>query len=331
MTDIEAQVAQFGENFQHVRAEIAKVIVGHADVVEGLLTCLLCGGHALLEGVPGLGKTLLVKSLGAALHLDFSRIQFTPDLMPADITGTRVVSQDEEGHRYFEFQQGPIFSNIVLADEINRATPKTQSALLEAMQEQTVTIAGVEYRLQLPFLVLATQNPLEMDGTYPLPEAQLDRFFLKLQVSYPSFEDLSEIVDRTTQRQERLLEPILQEAKILEAQQFVRDVPIASHVKNYAIRMVMATHPQTPAASEQVKRYVRYGSSPRGVQSLVLAGKVRALFQGRFHVSIEDLRTVALPCLRHRLILNFEGEAEGVDSADLIRDILEHLPERASR
>ncbi len=331
MTDIEAQVAQFGENFQHVRAEIAKVIVGHADVVEGLLTCLLCGGHALLEGVPGLGKTLLVKSLGAVLHLDFSRIQFTPDLMPADITGTRVVSQDEEGHRYFEFQQGPIFSNIVLADEINRATPKTQSALLEAMQEQTVTIAGVEYRLQLPFLVLATQNPLEMDGTYPLPEAQLDRFFLKLQVSYPSFEDLSEIVDRTTQRQERLLEPILQEAKILEAQQFVRDVPIASHVKNYAIRMVMATHPQTPAASEQVKRYVRYGSSPRGVQSLVLAGKVRALFQGRFHVSIEDLRTVALPCLRHRLILNFEGEAEGVDSADLIRDILEHLPEQASR
>ena len=331
MTDIEAQVAQFGENFQHVRAEIAKVIVGHADVVEGLLICLLCGGHALLEGVPGLGKTLLVKSLGAALHLDFSRIQFTPDLMPADITGTRVVSQDEEGHRYFEFQQGPIFSNIVLADEINRATPKTQSALLEAMQEQTVTIAGVEYKLQLPFLVLATQNPLEMDGTYPLPEAQLDRFFLKLQVSYPSFEDLSEIVDRTTQRQERLLEPILQEAKILEAQQFVRDVPIASHVKNYAIRMVMATHPQTPAASEQVKRYVRYGSSPRGVQSLVLAGKVRALFQGRFQVSIEDLRAVALPCLRHRLILNFEGEAEGVDSANLIRDILEHLPEQASR
>jgi MoxR-like ATPase len=331
MTDVEAQVARFGENFQRVRTEIAKVIVGHADVVDGLLICLLCGGHALLEGVPGLGKTLLVKSLGAVLHLDFSRIQFTPDLMPADITGTRVVSQDEEGHRYFEFQQGPIFSNIVLADEINRATPKTQSALLEAMQEHTVTVAGVEYKLHLPFLVLATQNPLEMEGTYPLPEAQLDRFFLKLQVTYPSFEDLSEIVDRTTQRQERLLEPILQEARILEAQQFVRDVPIASHVKNYAIRMVMATHPQTPAASEQVKRYVSYGSSPRGVQSLVLAGKVRALFQGRFHVSIEDLRAVALACLRHRLILNFEGEAERVDSADLIRDILEHLPEQAPR
>jgi MoxR-like ATPase len=248
--------------------------------------------------------------------------------MPADIIGTRVVSQDEEGRRYFEFQQGPIFSNIVLADEINRATPKTQSALLEAMQEQTVTVAGVEYRLQPPFLVLATQNPLEMDGTYPLPEAQLDRFFVKLQVTYPSFEDLSEIVDRTTQRQESLLEPILQAPRILDVQQFVRDVPIASHVKNYAIRLVMATHPQTPVASQQVKQYVRYGSSPRGVQSLVLAGKVRALFQGRFHVSFEDVRAVALACLRHRLILNFEGEAEGIDSADLIRDIVEHLPER---
>jgi MoxR-like ATPase len=331
MTDVQEQVTQFGEDFQRVRTEIAKIIVGHGDLVEGLLTCLLCGGHALLEGVPGLGKTLLVKSLGAALHLHFSRIQFTPDLMPADIIGTRVVSQDEEGRRYFEFQQGPIFSNIVLADEVNRATPKTQSALLEAMQEQTVTVAGVEYKLQLPFLVLATQNPLEMEGTYPLPEAQLDRFFLKLQVTYPSFEDLSEIVDRTTQRQELLLEPILQAPRILDVQQFVRDVPIASHVKHYAIRLVMATHPQTPMASEQVKQYVRYGSSPRGVQSLVLAGKVRALFQGRFQVSLEDIRAVALPCLRHRLILNFEGEAEGVDSADLIRDILEHLPEQAPR
>src|SRR5256712_5895240 len=260
MTDVEVQVTQFGEDFQRVRTEIAKVVVGHDDVVDGLLICLLCGGHALRGGVPGLGKTLLVKSLGAALHLDFSRIQFTPDLMPADITGTRVVSQDEEGHRYFEFQQGPIFSNIVLADEINRATPKTQSALLEAMQEQTVTIAGVEYRLQLPFLVLATQNPLEMDGTYPLPEAQLDRFFLKLQVSYPSFEDLSEIVDRTTQRQERLVGPVLQEAKILAAPPFVRDLPIASHVKNYAIPSGMATHPQTPPASEQVKRQMCHGS-----------------------------------------------------------------------
>src|SRR5205809_241410 len=258
MTDVQEQVTQFGEDFQRVRTEIAKIIVGHGDLVEGLLTCLLCGGHALLEGVPGLGKTLLVKSLGAALHLDFSRIQFTPDLMPADITGTRVVSQDEEGHRYFEFQQGPIFSNIVLADEINRATPKTQSALLEAMQEQTVTVAGVEYRLQLPFLVLATQNPLEMDGTYPLPEAQLDRFFLKLQVSYPSFEDLSEIVDRTTQRQEPVLTPVLTNVRILETQRFVRDVPIASHVHDYATRLVLATHPQAPQASDMVRPYLRY-------------------------------------------------------------------------
>jgi MoxR-like ATPase len=329
--DMREQVAQFGEDFQRVRGEIGKAIVGHAEVVDGLLICLLCSGHALLEGVPGLGKTLLVKSLGAALHLQFSRIQFTPDLMPADIIGTRVVLQDEEGRRYFEFQQGPVFSNIVLADEINRATPKTQSALLEAMQEQTVTVAGTEHKLRLPFLVLATQNPLEMDGTYPLPEAQLDRFFLKLQVSYPSFDELSEIVDRTTQRQEISLAPVLTNERILDVQRFVREVPIASHVKDYAIRLVLATHPQTAQASDMVKRYVQYGSSPRGVQSLVLASKVRALFDGRFNVSFDDIRTIAVPCLRHRLILNFEGEAEGIDTADLIQDILQHLPEHATR
>jgi MoxR-like ATPase len=329
--DVREQVAKFGGDFQQVREEIAKVIVGHTDVVEGLLTCMLCGGHALLEGVPGLGKTLLVKSLGAALHLEYTRIQFTPDLMPADNIGTRVVMQDEEGRRYFEFQQGPLFSNIVLADEINRATPKTQSALLEAMQEQTVTVAGVEHKLRLPFLVLATQNPLEMDGTYPLPEAQLDRFFLKLQVSYPSFEDLSVIVDRTTQRQEPVLTPILTNERILEVQRFVREVPIASHVKDYAIRLVLATHPQAPQASDMVRQYLRYGSSPRGVQSLVLAGKVRALFDGRFNVSFDDIRAVAVPCLRHRLILNFEGEAEGIESADLLNDIVEHLPEHSAR
>ena len=279
--EIQEQVGQFGQDFQRVRSEIAKVIVGHLDVVEGLLTCLLCGGHALLEGVPGLGKTLLVKTIGAALHLQFSRIQFTPDLMPADIIGTRVVLQDETNKRYFEFQRGPVFGNIVLADEINRATPKTQSALLEAMQEQTVTVAGEEHKLSLPFMVVATQNPLEMEGTYPLPEAQLDRFFLKLQVNFPSFEDLSEIVDRTTQRHDPSPVPALTAEDILQAQHFVREVPIASHVKNYAIHLVLATHPQTPQASEMVKQYVRYGSSPRGVQSLVLAGKVRALFDGR--------------------------------------------------
>lgn len=329
--DMQDQVAQFGADFQRVRGEIARVIVGHMDVVDGLLSCLLCGGHALLEGVPGLGKTLLVKSLGAALDLQFSRIQFTPDLMPADIIGTRVVLQDEEGRRHFEFQRGPVFSNIVLADEINRATPKTQSALLEAMQEYTVTVAGMEHKLSLPFLVLATQNPLEMDGTYPLPEAQLDRFFLKLQVNYPSFHELSEIVDRTTQRQEAILAPVLAVERIMAAQHLVREVPLASHVKDFAIRLVLATHPHTAQAAELVKRYVRYGSSPRGLQSLVLAGKVRALFDGRFNVSFDDIRAVAAPCLRHRLILNFEGEAEGIETAELLHDIVQHLPERATR
>ncbi|MGQ4807344.1 hypothetical protein NKDENANG_00692 [Candidatus Entotheonellaceae bacterium PAL068K] len=334
--DVQERVTQFGADFQQVRHEIAKAIVGHTDVVDGLLICLLCGGHALVEGVPGLGKTLLVKSLGAALDLQFSRIQFTPDLMPADVIGTRVVMQDEEGGRHFEFQQGPIFSNIVLADEINRATPKTQSALLEGMQEQTVTVAGVGHRLRLPFLVLATQNPLEMEGTYPLPEAQLDRFFLKLQVTYPSFEDLSEIIDRTTQQHDPVLQPILTSDAILQAQRLVREVPIASHVKDYAIRLVLATHPEAPQASEIVKQYVRYGSSPRGVQSLVLAGKVQALFADNFArgVSIDDVRSVAVPCLRHRLILNFEGEAEGIETADIIaniRDNLPALPERSSR
>jgi MoxR-like ATPase len=298
-------------------------------VVDGLLTCLLCGGHALLEGVPGLGKTLLVKSLGAALHLQFSRIQFTPDLMPADIIGTRMVLEDEDGRRHFEFQPGPIFGNIILADEINRATPKTQSALLEAMQEQTVTVAGTEHKLHLPFLVLATQNPLEMDGTYPLPEAQLDRFFLKLQVTYPSFDELSDIVDRTTQRQEAYVEPVVTAADILEAQQLIRDVPIATHVKNYAIRLALATHPQESLASEPIRKYVRYGSSPRGAQSLVLAAKVRALFEGRFNVSFDDIRAVAVPCLRHRLILNFEGEAEGIDSAALIQQLTTSLSEQS--
>lgn len=281
--------------------------------------------------MPGLGKTLLVKSLGAALDLQFSRIQFTPDLMPADIIGTRMVLQDEQERRYFEFQPGPVFSNIVLADEINRATPKTQSALLEAMQEQTVTVAGTEHRLRRPFLVLATQNPLEMDGTYPLPEAQLDRFFLKLHVTYPSMAELSDIVDRTTRREEPALAPVLTAERIVEAQRFVREVPIASHVKDYAVRLVLATHPETPQTSAEVQRYVRYGSSPRGVQSLVLAGKVRALFDGRFNVSLDDIRAVAIPCLRHRLILNFEGEAEGVDTADLLNDLLQTLPTQVSR
>ena len=324
------QVAQFGADMARIRSEVAKTIVGHRDIVDGLLTCLLCGGHALLEGVPGLGKTLLVKSLGAALHLQFSRIQFTPDLMPADIIGTRVVLEDEAGQRHFAFQPGPIFSNVVLADEINRATPKTQSALLEAMQEQTVTVAGTEHKLQAPFLVLATQNPLEMDGTYPLPEAQLDRFLLKLQVNFPSFNDLSDIVDRTTQGEALAAEPVATATDVLAAQGLVRDVPLASHVKSYAIRLVMATHPQTPRTTDGVRAYVRYGSSPRGLQSMVLAAKARALFDGRFNVSFDDLRDVAVPCLRHRLILNFEGEAEGIDTGEIITGLVRDLPEQGA-
>src|SRR5229473_541559 len=323
MTDVEAQVAQFGENFQHVRTEIAKVIVGHADVVEGLLICLLCGGHALLEGVPGLGKTLLVKSLGAALHLDFSRIQFTPDLMPADIIGTRVVSQDEEGRRYFEFQQGPIFSNIVLADEVNRATPKTQSALLEAMQEQTVTVAGVEYKLQPPFLVLATQNPLEMEGTYPLPEAQLDRFLFKVLVRFPQAKDLMRIIDTTVGTQTLRAKQVATGEQLMHLIETARAVPVATHVKEHAVRLLLATHPDQEDAPEQVHKYVRYGASPRGLQALILTGKVRALLEGRYNVALEDLQAVAFPALRHRIILNFDGLADGITPEELIETIIE--------
>ena len=323
------QVAQFGADMARIRSEIAKAIVGHGDIVDGLLTCLLCGGHALLEGVPGLGKTLLVKSLGAALHLQFSRIQFTPDLMPADIISAPAWSwKMRPDSAISPFNPGPIFSNVVLADEINRATPKTQSALLEAMQEQTVTVAGTEHKLHLPFLVLATQNPLEMDGTYPLPEAQLDRFLLKLQVNYPSFSDLSDIVDRTTQGETQAAQPVATAIDVLTAQRLVRDVPLASHVKNYAIRLVMATHPQTPRTTDGVRAYVRYGSSPRGLQSMVLAAKARALFAGRFNVSFDDLREVAVPCLRHRLILNFEGEAEGIDTGEVVSGLVRDLPEQ---
>ncbi len=328
--NVEARVETLRQDFQRVRDEIAKVIVGHEEVVEGLLTCLLCDGHALLEGVPGLGKTLLVKSLGSALHLEFSRIQFTPDLMPADIIGTRVVLQDEQERRYFEFQAGPVFSNIVLADEINRATPKTQAALLEAMQEQSVTVAGTEHRLDRPFLVLSTQNPLEMDGTYPLPEAQLDRFLLKLNVTYPSFAELSDIVDRTTQREAPTPEPVLNVASILEAQRLVREVPLASHVRDYAVNLGLSTHPDGPHTSATIQRYVRYGCSPRGVQSLVLAAKVRAFLAGRPNVDLDDIRAMVVPCLQHRLILNFEGEAEGIESADLLRELLQALPARAT-
>jgi MoxR-like ATPase len=315
------------EDLQGLIREIEQVIVGHREVIEGILISLVCGGHVLLEGVPGLGKTLLVKSLGRVLNLRFSRIQFTPDLMPADIIGTNVVMEDESGRKHFEFQRGPIFAQIILADEINRATPKTQSALLEAMQEQSVTVAGIAHHLAPPFIVLATQNPIEMEGTYPLPEAQLDRFFLKLHVTYPSIQQLEDIVDRTTQLVSTELHNVLDAGRIDEMKEFVRAIPVAAHVKNYAARLVLATHPASPYASDLAKRYVEYGSSPRGAQSLVLGGKMKALLDGRYNVSFEDLRAIAIPSLRHRVILNFEGAAARIEQASIIAEILEKTPE----
>ncbi len=316
----------FRTTFAAIRREIQRVIVGHETLVEHVLIALVANGHVLLEGVPGLGKTLLVKTLAQSLDLRYSRIQFTPDLMPADIIGTNVVLQDTDGRRYFDFQRGPIFSQIVLADEINRATPKTQSALLEAMQERTVSVSGGTYVLEEPFLVLATQNPIEMEGTYPLPEAQIDRFLFKLKVESPTLSELLEIMDRTSGPQMPAPSVVAQGASIREMQVFAREVPAAEHVKMYAARLVRATHPRDSEAGSMAKRYVRYGSSPRGAQALLVAGKVRALVDGRVNVSVEDLKALALAALRHRVILNFEGEAEGVDPDEVIRSIVAEVP-----
>jgi MoxR-like ATPase len=335
-----ARAKQFRDDYLALRAQVARVIVGHDEIIDGVLIALFCGGHCLLEGVPGLGKTLLIRSLADALKLSFARIQFTPDLMPADITGTTIVAETEDAsggrQRKFVFQRGPVFAQMLLADEINRATPKTQSAMLEAMQERSVTVGGTTYPLEKPFFVMATQNPLEQEGTYPLPEAQLDRFFFKLMVGYSSRQELFEIVTRTTSGAKESLDAVLDASRIIDHQRLIREVPVAPHVQDYAVRVVLATHAKGSGtgdgslggafATPMVNSFVRVGASPRAAQTLVLAGKARALLEQRASVSIEDIKRSAPPALRHRLILNFEAQAEGITTDGVVRNILDTLP-----
>ena len=322
---IQAECDAFRQDYRAVQAEIAKAIVGHEDIIDGVLTCLFVGGHALLEGVPGLGKTALIRTLSQALNLKFSRIQFTPDLMPADVIGTNVIIE-HEGQRQFRFMSGPIFAQIILADEINRATPKTQSALLEAMQERQVTAGGQVRKLVEPFFVMATQNPLEQEGTYPLPEAQLDRFFFKLLLQYSNRQELKEILDRTTTGHKAEIRAVLDGERILKHQELVRRVVIAPHVQDYAIRCVLATHPQGPYAIPMVNQFLRVGASPRAAQAITLAAKVRALLDGRFHAAFSDVKSAVIPAMRHRVILNFEGEAEGITTDMVLEKIIAETP-----
>jgi len=325
---MERRAREFLDRYAAIKDQISRVIVGHDEIIHGVLTCLFVGGHCLLEGVPGLGKTLLVRTLAKVLDLDFSRIQFTPDLMPADILGTNMVMEAPDGRRFFEFHRGPIFTQICLADEINRATPKTQSAMLETMQEGTVTTGGVRYPLKMPFLVMATQNPIEQEGTYPLPEAQLDRFFFKLIVGYSNREQLGTIIDRTTRGSPAEPSKVMSGDEILSWQAMVREVILAPHVQDYIVRLVLATHPQGQFALPISNQYIRWGASPRAAQTLALGAKIRALLDGRYNVSFEDVRRVWLPSLRHRIIVNFEAQAEGIESDRVLLEVLEKVPEK---
>ncbi len=325
-TGLNPAVAKLNE----VRNEIGKIIVGQQNVVDGVLICLLASGHVLLEGVPGLGKTTLLRTLARALSIRYSRIQFTPDLMPADIVGSMIMETDDHGHKSLRFQPGPIFAHLVLADEINRATPKTQSALLEAMQERTVTSGTTTHHLESPFLVMATQNPIEMEGTYPLPEAQLDRFLMKILVTYPSRSELARIVERTIAREEAVVHSVLDRDEVMEIRAACRQVLVAPHVQDYAVQLVMATQPEQAEAHEETRRYIRYGSSPRGAQALVECGRVLALMRGRYHLSVEDIKEIALSVLRHRIILNFDAHADGKTPDSILTSVISGVTVQAS-
>ena len=327
MIEIEKEIDRFQKQYQSVQSEMGRAIVGNQEIVGGILSCLLTRGHVLLEGVPGLGKTKIVQTLANVLNLKFNRIQFTPDLMPGDIIGTNVVRETEDGEKYLDFQPGPIFCNLMLADEVNRATPKSQSALLEAMQEKSVSVGKITHKLEEPFFVMATQNPIELEGTYPLPEAQMDRFLFKLKIVYPTSDEMHEIMNRTTQVEEPQVKAVLEQGEVLEMRRTVLSVPIARSIQDYAIRLTLATHPNAPQSHPLTNKYVRFGASPRGTQALVLGGKVQALLNDRAHVSAEDIRAVAYPALRHRMLLNFEGEAERVDTDVILKEILKDTPE----
>ena len=329
--DIASEVASFQEKIAILRKEIGRMIVGQREVIDGVILCLLADGQVLLEGVPGLGKTMLVRTLSEAIDCQFNRIQFTPDMMPSDITGTNMIVEDERGNKVFEFQKGPVFTNILLADEINRATPKTQAALLEAMQEKSVTVGGHTYKLEAPFFVMATQNPLEMEGTYPLPEAQLDRFLFKIDVPFPNKDELHEVLRRTTAGESPKVSAVMSKQDILTLRALAAEVPIAEHVQDYALKIVLGTPPEMDTCSERVKKYVRFGSSPRGAQAIIKAAKIHAIFDGRFNVSNDDIRFAAVPALRHRTILNFEGVAENISTDDILADLIKHTRETAQK